>query len=93
MCLWIYQGGRFPFSLELSPVYRTEDKFLYHHNFRRDIKTLLFGDSKKNQAQIILLSKAVQTFITNGCNINSHFLFDVLCSNQLKNSELLQTMV
>ena len=27
------------------------------------------------------------------CNINTHFSFDVLCSNQLKNSELLQTMV
>ena len=39
--------------------------FLYHHNFQRDIKTLLFGDSKKNQAQNMLLSKAVQTFIKN----------------------------
>jgi hypothetical protein len=25
MCLWIYHGGRFPLSLELSLVYRTED--------------------------------------------------------------------
>ena len=37
--------------------------FLHHHNFRRDIRTLLFGDSQKDLAQNILLSKAVQTFI------------------------------
>ena len=35
---------------------------LHHHNFLRDIRTLLFGDSQKNQAQNILLAKAVQTF-------------------------------
>jgi hypothetical protein len=34
--------------------------FLHHQNFRRDIRTLLFGDF-----QNILLSKAVQTFIKN----------------------------
>jgi hypothetical protein len=33
--------------------------FLHHHNFRRDIRTLLFGDSQKDLAQNILLSKAV----------------------------------
>ena len=33
--------------------------FLHHHNFRRDIRTLLFWDSKKDQAQNILRSKAV----------------------------------
>ena len=37
--------------------------FLHHHNFRRDVRTLLFGDSQKRQAQNILLSKAVPTFI------------------------------
>ena len=39
--------------------------FLHHHNFRKDIGTLLFGDSQKDQAQNILLSNAVQTFIKN----------------------------
>ena len=40
-------------------------QFLHHHNFRRDIRTLLFGDFQKDLAQNILLSKAVQTFIKN----------------------------
>jgi hypothetical protein len=35
----------------------------YKIGFRRDIRTLLFGDSRKDQAQNILLPKAVQTFI------------------------------
>ena len=39
--------------------------FLHHDNFRREIRTLLFGDSQKDQARNILLSKAVQTFIKN----------------------------
>jgi hypothetical protein len=39
--------------------------FLYHRNFRKDIGTLLFRDSQKDQAQNILLSNAVQTFIKN----------------------------
>ena len=68
MCLWIYQEGRFPLSLELPLIYRTNDSsliFLHHHNFRKDIGTLLFGDSQKDQAQNILLSNAVQTFIKN----------------------------
>jgi hypothetical protein len=39
--------------------------FLHHRNFRRDIRSLLFGDSQKNQAQNMMLSKAVQTFIKN----------------------------
>ena len=39
--------------------------YLHHHNFRRDIRTLLFGDSQKDLAQNILLTKAVQTFINN----------------------------
>jgi hypothetical protein len=26
--------------------------FLHHHNFQRDIRTLLFGDSKKNQTHM-----------------------------------------
>ena len=39
--------------------------YLHHHNFRRDIRTLLFGDSQKDQAQNIVLTKAVQTFIKN----------------------------
>jgi len=38
--------------------------FLHHHDFQRDIRILLFGDSNKTQAQNILLSKAVQTFIS-----------------------------
>ena len=33
--------------------------FSHYHNFRRDIRTLLFGDSQKDLAQNILLSKAV----------------------------------
>jgi hypothetical protein len=37
--------------------------FLHHHNFRRNVKTLLFGDSPKSQAQHLLLSKAVPTCI------------------------------
>jgi hypothetical protein len=37
--------------------------FFNHHNFWRYIRTLLFGDSQINQAQNMLLSKAVQTFI------------------------------
>jgi hypothetical protein len=37
----------------------------HHHNFRKDIGTLLFGDSQKDQAQNILQSNAVQTFIKN----------------------------
>jgi hypothetical protein len=39
--------------------------FLHHHNFRKDIGTLLFGDSQKGQAQNILVSNAIQTFIKN----------------------------
>jgi hypothetical protein len=39
--------------------------FLQHHKFRKDIGTLLFGDSQKDKAQNILLSNAVQTFIKN----------------------------
>ena len=35
--------------------------FLHHHNFPRNVRTLLFGDSPKSQAQNILLSKAVPT--------------------------------
>ena len=61
-------GSTFPFTLELPPIYQTGQFsliFFHHHNFRRDIRTLLFGDSQKDQAQHILLSKAVQTFIKN----------------------------
>ena len=39
--------------------------FLHQHNFRRDIRTLLFGYSQKDLDQNILLSKAVQTFNKN----------------------------
>ena len=39
--------------------------FLHHHNFRRYIRTLLFGGSQKDMAQNILLSKKVHTFIKN----------------------------
>ena len=39
--------------------------FLHHHDFQTEIRTGLFGDSKKNLAQNILLSKAVYTFIKN----------------------------
>ena len=67
--VWKYQGGRFPLSLELPLIYRAEDSslsfVLHHHNFRRDIRTLLFGDSQTDLAKNILLSKAVQTFIRN----------------------------
>ena len=35
------------------------------NNFRRDIITLLFGDSQKDLVQNILLSKALQPFIKN----------------------------
>jgi len=59
MYFWIYQGGRFLLSLELPLIYRT---VLHHHNFRRDIIILLFGDSQKDQAQNIVLAKSVQTF-------------------------------
>ena len=69
MCLWIYQGGRFPLSLEMPFIYIEQRtipiNFLHHHNFRKDIGTLLFGDSQKDQAQNILQSNAVQTFIKN----------------------------
>ena len=34
-------------------------------NFRRDIITLLFGDSQKDMAQNMLLSKEVHPFIKN----------------------------
>ena len=42
--------------------------FLHHYYFRRYIRSLLFGDSQKDQAQnaCILLSKAAQTFIARG---------------------------
>ena len=56
MRLWIYQGGRFPRSLELPLIYRTEDSSLY--SFARP---LIFGEilelyyletlKKKKQAQ------------------------------------------
>ena len=41
---------------------------LHHYYFRRYIRSLLFGDSQKDQAQnaCILLSKAAQTFIATG---------------------------
>jgi hypothetical protein len=35
----------------------------------------------------------IRIYVTILCNINTYFSFDVLCNNQLKNSELLQTMV
>ena len=51
MCLWIYQGGRFPLSLELPLIYIEQRTVLVNvlqkHNFRKDIETLLFGDSQK----------------------------------------------
>ena len=69
MCLWIYQGERFPLSLELQTLYIDQRTvvftFLHHHNCRKDIGTLLFGDSQKDQAQNSLLSNAVQTVIKN----------------------------
>jgi hypothetical protein len=33
---------------------------LHQHDFQRDIRTLLFGDSKKKQDQNIMLWKAAQ---------------------------------
>ena len=39
--------------------------FLHHHNVRRDIRALSFGDSQKDLAQHMSLSKAVQPFIKN----------------------------
>jgi hypothetical protein len=60
MCLWIYQEGRFPLSLNCRLYIEQRTvlfNFLHHHNFREDIGTLLFGDSQKDQAQNILLSR------------------------------------
>jgi hypothetical protein len=37
----------------------------HNYDVRRDIRTLLFWNSQKDQAQIILLTKAVQTCIKN----------------------------
>ena len=37
------------------------DNLLHHHNFRRDIRTVLFGDFQKDQTRNILFPKAVQT--------------------------------
>ena len=42
---------------------------LHHHNFRRDIRTLLFGDFQKDQTRNILFPKAVQ--IRGGSRISS----------------------
>ena len=39
MCLWIYQGGRFPPFLELPVIYRTEDSSLYFF-----YTTIFFGE-------------------------------------------------
>jgi hypothetical protein len=59
--------------------------FLHHHRLRRDIRTLLFGDSQKDQAQHILISKAVQTFIKHSKRrniISTHvtYLISFMCS-------------
>ena len=51
-----------PFYIEQRTVLFN---LLHHHNCGRDIRTLLFGHPKKIQAQNMLLSKAVQTFIKN----------------------------
>ena len=60
MCLWIYH---FLLNSHLYIEQRTVLlNFLHHNHFRRDVRTLLFGDSQKGQAQNILLSKAVPTF-------------------------------
>jgi hypothetical protein len=67
MCLWIYQRGRLPLSFEQPLIYKYIEQrtvvfnFLHHHNFRSDIRILLFGDSRKDQAQFqnILLPKVV----------------------------------
>ena len=66
MCLWIYQGDAYHLHLNCRLDIEQETvlfNFLHHHRLRRDIRTLLFGDSQKDQAQNILISKAVQTFI------------------------------
>ena len=55
-------ASHFLLKCRLSSEQRTVlVNFLHHHNFRRDIRTLLFGDSQKDQARNILLSKAIQT--------------------------------
>jgi hypothetical protein len=64
----MFQGGRFSLSLELLLYIEQMTllfNYLHHHTFQRDIRTLLFGDSQKDQAQNILLTKTVQTFIKN----------------------------
>ena len=64
----MFQGGRFSLSLELLLYIKQMIllfNYLHHHKLQRDIRTLLFGDSQKDQAQNILLTKTVQTFIKN----------------------------
>jgi hypothetical protein len=56
MSLWIYQGRRFALSLELSLIQGTVlFNFLHHNNFRRNIRTLLFGNSKENRLKIVII--------------------------------------
>ena len=63
-CVWWFtreDASHFPLNCRLHIEQKTVlFHYLHHHDFQRDIRTLLFGDSKKKQAQNILLSKAVQ---------------------------------
>ena len=80
MCLWIYQGGRFPLSLEMPLIYRAEDSslslfappkcrreiFCYHKQYRHSLRTV--GDSLKehNSPHPILLN-CYTFFLHNTC--------------------------
>ena len=63
-----------PLSIEMPLIQRTGDT---SHNFRTDIRTLLFGDSQKDPARNILLSKAVQTFIKNSRRFTFCFTYTI----------------
>ena len=73
--MFVDLSGRTRTTFTWTVVYLSNENssfyfFLRHHAFRRDIKTLLFGDSQKDQSQNMLISKAVQTFIKHSRRIN-----------------------
>ena len=60
MCLWIYQGGRCPLSLELPLIYRTEDSSLIIYTtiiFREISEHCYLGTLQKTWLKIFCYQK------------------------------------
>ena len=75
MCLWINQEGCFPLSIEMR-LYSEQRTvlviFLHQHNFRIDIRTILFVDSQKDLARNICYHYSFRTVGDSLKEHNSH---------------------